>query len=140
MNNKNLKITVIVIGVFLFVVVAITILILSMFKAQYNSKGISHFLVITIDMDQPKEYLGSLDECRVYIDRLSIEGTNFRTADAKNLSIKEAIEKNLTSLDEWKEYAWNTRKSSDTEILLFENYEIAVNEKECIIRPKSKAY
>ena len=135
MKNKNLKITVIVIGIFLFVVVAITILILSMFKAQYNSKGISHFLVITLDNEQQKEYVGKLEEHDVYIEGLNIAETNFRTINAENLSIKDAIESNLVSIEDWKKYALQITEEESGEILKFENYEILVTSEECIIRP-----
>ena len=32
-----------------------------LFDAQYNSNGISHFLVVTIDKNQPKEYIGKFE-------------------------------------------------------------------------------
>ena len=33
-----------------------------LFAEQYNSKGVSHFLVITIDETQPREFIGKLDD------------------------------------------------------------------------------
>ena len=44
-----------------FSVGAVLIIVPSMFSAQYNNKGISHFLVITIDKNQKKTYLGTLE-------------------------------------------------------------------------------
>ncbi len=109
-----------------------------MFEAQYNSYGISHFLVVTIDKNQEKELIGKLDDHDVYIAGLKIDETNFRTIDAKNKSVKETIEHNLTSIEEWKKYARKIKKENGLEILVFDNYEIAITQNECIIRPRTK--
>ena len=106
-----------------------------LFSSQYNSNGVSHFLVITIDNNQQKEFIGKLGKYRVYIEKLDIDETNFRTKEAENLSIKDAINKNLVSIEEWKKYAWNIKKDGDAEILQFENYEIVLAYDDCIIRP-----
>ncbi len=105
------------------------------FDAQYNEYGVSHFLVISIDENIPKEYIGELDGHKVFAEKLNLDETYFITADAEYISIKEAIEKSLVSIDDWREYAWETEKDGDTEILRFENYEIAISDDECIIRP-----
>ena len=47
----------------------------------------------------------------------------------------EAFEGNLVSIDEWRKYAREAKTEGNEEILQFENYEIAVTEEECIIRP-----
>ncbi len=109
-----------------------------LFSEQYNDKGISHFLVITIDKNQPKEYVGELEGHRIFIENLNLEETNFRTVNAENMSIKEAIENNLVSIKEWKKYAWKIKKDGDAEILQFENYEIVIAYDDCIIRPLAK--
>lgn len=106
-----------------------------LFAQQYNSKGISHFLVITLDNEQQKEYVGELEEHDVYIEGLNIAETNFRTINAENLSIKDAIESNLVSIEDWKKYALQITEEESGEILKFENYEILVTSEECIIRP-----
>jgi hypothetical protein len=104
-------------------------------SAQYNEKGISHFLVITIDKNQPREYIGELDEHKVFIENLNLEETNFRTINAEDMPIKEALAKNLVSIEEWRKYALKTQKDEELEILRFENYEIVINHDEYIIRP-----
>lgn len=109
-----------------------------MFSAQYNPKGISHFLVITIDENQPKEYIGKLADHNIYVEKLNIKETNFTTVDAKNVSIKDAIENDLVSIEDWKKYSRSTKLDGDTEILRYENYEIAISSEECIIRPITK--
>ena len=109
-----------------------------LFSEQYNEKGISHFLVITIDKNQPREYVGELEGYKVFIENLSLEETNFRTIDAENMPIKEALEKNLVSIEEWRKYAWRVKKDGEAEVLQFENYEIAIDNDECIIRPISR--
>ncbi len=106
-----------------------------LFAQQYNSKGISHFLVITLDNEQQKEYVGKLEEHDVYIEGLNIAETNFRTINAENLSIKDAIESNLVSIEDWKNYALRITEEESGEVLKFENYEILVTTGECVIRP-----
>lgn len=105
-----------------------------MFKAQYNSNGVSHFLVVTVDKDVERIYYGNLGDYAIYTEGFS--ECNFRTVDAKNLSIKEAIDKKLVSVDEWKKYAFSTKKEEDSLILVFDNYEIVIKGVGCLIRPK----
>ena len=109
-----------------------------LFSEQYNENGISHFLVITIDKNQSREYVGELDGHRIYVENLNLEETNFRTVNAENMSIKEAIEKNLVSIEEWRKYAWKVKKDGDAEILQFENFEIVIAYDDCIIRPLAR--
>ncbi len=108
-----------------------------LFTEQYNSNGISHFLVITIDKNQPREYIGKLDNYDLYIEGLNIDETNFRSVDAKNVSIKEALDNNLVSLEDMKKYAFGIKQNDEEEILQYDNYEIAIINNDCIIRPKS---
>ncbi len=108
-----------------------------LYSSQYNENGISHYLVITIDKNQQKEYIGELDNHKIYIEHFNIKETNFRNVNAENVSIKEAINNKLVSIVEWKKYAWRIKKDEETEILLFDNYEIACTYDDCIIRPKS---
>lgn len=109
-----------------------------MFSSQYNSHGISHFLVVTIDSSQPQEYVGKLDDHDVYIEGLKLDETNFRTIDAENLSVKDAITKKVVSISEWRKYAFRKIKVTDGEILRYDRYEILVTSDTCIIRPITK--
>ena len=108
-----------------------------LFSSQYNEKGISHFLVVTIDRNQPKVYIGELDNHRIYVENLNLEETNFRNINAENVSIKKAIEEKLVTLAEWRKYAWKIVKEGDAEVLRYYNYEIACAYDDCIIRPIS---
>ena len=119
-------------------IVEIVVIVPTLFSAQYNKNGVSHFLVITIDNVTPKTYLGDLEGHKVYIERLNIRETNFRTIKAENLPIKEALDKELVSIKEWKKYDFKVVKKGEYEILKYENYEIAINENECVIRPLTK--
>ena len=135
------KIIILITAIIVIIVGAIgffTIGINWLFSEQYNEKGISHFLVITIDENQPREYVGDLDGNRIFIENLNLEETNFRTVNAENMSIKEALEKKLVSIEEWRKYAWKIKKDGDAEILQFENYEIAIAYDDCVIRPLSR--
>lgn len=108
-----------------------------LYSSQYNENGISHYLVITIDKNQQKEYIGELDNHKIYIEHLNIKDTNFRSVNAENISIKEAINNKLVSIDEWKKYSWIIKKEKNGEILKFDNYEIYCTSNDCIIRPKN---
>ena len=106
-----------------------------LFSCQYNEKGVSHFLVVTIDKNQPKVFIGELDNHRIYVENLNLEETNFRNINAENVSIKKAIEEKLVTLAEWRKYAWKIVKEGDAEVLKYDNYEIACAYDDCIIRP-----
>lgn len=109
-----------------------------LFSEQYNLNGISHYLVITIDENQPREYIGNLDNHKIYVEKLNLEGTNFRTIEAKDISIKDAIDKKIISIKDWKNHAWKIINDEEAEVLQFENYEIECTDDYCIIRPITK--
>ena len=133
------KIIIVIVGIILLILGFIFI-IPWLFSEQYNSHGISHFLVITIDKNQQKEYIGTLDGHKVYIEGLNIKETNFRSIDAKNVSIKEAINKKIVSINDWRKYANRIEKDGNNEIFKYDNYEIFVSSDECIIRPISSLF
>ena len=139
MKKKNIIIIsgiLLIMGIVAFLVIPYVITWL--FSSQYNNNGVSHFLVITIDENQPKEYVGELDGHRIYIEKLKLDGTNFRNIAAENVPIKKAIEEKLISREEWKKYAWKIQKDGDAEVLKYDNYEITCTFDNCIIRPLSK--
>ena len=106
-----------------------------LFKAQYNSNGVSHFLVITVDKDAPKQYVGDLDNHEIYVEKLNLKETYFINVKAENISIEKALEENLVSISDWRKYANKVRKYDNVEVLQFDNYEIVCYYNECIIRP-----
>ena len=106
-------------------------------KKQYNSKGLSNIMTVSMDETQEKVYIGTLDGCRVFAERLMIDQLHFATIKGENVSLTEAIEKGLTSVSDWKNGAWKIRKEGDAEILRYENYEIAIAYDDCVIRPLS---
>lgn len=137
MKKKTKMFIVVAIISIVFSVGAIFIITTAMFKAQYNSHGISHFLVVTID-NSSSTYIGDLEGHKVYLEGMNIEETVFRSIDAKNVSIKEVLDKELTSIKEWEKYAWSIKKLDDGEILKYDNYEIYITKDVCIIRPITK--
>ena len=139
MKKKNILI---ILGIILIVGIIVCFIITYgidwLFSSQFNKNGISHFLVVTIDYNQQREYIGELDNHRIYIENFNIKETNFRNIKAENVSIKKAIDEQLVSIEEWKKYAWKVEKDGDVEILKYDNYEIACAYDDCIIRPLSK--
>lgn len=138
MKKKSKILLVTLICSLLFSIAAVYGIVHWMFNAQYNSNGVSHLLIVTIDKGQAKEYIGDLEGHKVYIEGLNISETNFRSIDAQNVSIKEAIDKGLVSIEDWKKYAFSVEKSGKIEILRFDNYEIYLDTEVCIIRPLTK--
>ena len=136
--NKKIAIIAICYGVILTLMIAIVCLVFYLFSLQYNSKGISSLLCITIDESQPKEYIGELEDYSIYVERLKTEELYFVSVDAERISLKEAVANELVSIKDWRKKAWKRVKDGDTEIWRYENYEIAINDEECIIRPITK--
>lgn len=111
------------------------VIVFTMFIEQYNSKGISSLLIITIDEKQPKEYIGKLENYNIYVEKLKIDELYFISVNNKQVSLKVAIDEELASVRDWRKKAWNIKKDGNIEILQYENYEIAIAYDDCIIRP-----
>ena len=140
MNVDKKRYKSIMIPIILCVVLLISVfgVILYAYNKQYNLKGISNILSIYIDEDRKKEYVGKLDGYEIYVENLKVDKLNYRTFNAKFIMFKDAIDKKLTSIKDWRRGAWYIFNDNDIEILRYESYEIAVFKKECIIRPISK--
>lgn len=105
------------------------------FSAQYNTKGISNILCIWYDPDSPLEYVGELEEYSVYTEQMSTDDLYYTTYGGDTISLRETVEKDLVTVSDWRRGAWSRFMDGDTEILRYENYEIAINGRKCIIRP-----
>ena len=110
-------------------------LVFTMFAEQYNSKGISSLLIITIDEKQPKEYIGKLENYNIYVEKLKIDELYFISVNDKHISLKVAVDEELVSVRDWRKKAWSIKKDGNIEILQYENYEIAIVYDDCVIRP-----
>ena len=137
-KQKRYKWIIIPIVLYAILIIGILGFVICAYNAQYNLKGISNILSIYIDEDREKEYVGKLDGYEIYVENLRVEELNYRTFNAKFIMFKDAIDKKLTSINDWRKGAWYIFKEDDTEILRDESYEIAISKKECIIRPISK--
>lgn len=137
MKKKNIILLGIIVIVGIVVFLVSPYVIHWLFSSQYNENGVSHFLVVTKDESQAREYVGELDGHRIYVEKFNLHETNFRNIDAENVSIKKAIEEKLVSISEWKKYAWKIETDGDAEIMKYDNYEIACAYDDCIIRPLS---
>jgi hypothetical protein len=108
------------------------------YNTQYNLRGISNIISVYIDETRDKEYVGKLDGYDIYVEGLRVEELNFRTFNAESIPFKEAIDKKIVSIKDFRRGAWYIFKDNNTEILRYESYEIAISNNECIIRPVSK--
>ena len=133
--NKKKAIIFICCGLIIALAIAIACLIIYPFSQQYNSNGISNYLCITIDESQPREYIGKLDNYSVYVEKLKTESLYYTSVSGKNISLNDAITNELVSIENWRKKAREIVKVGNTEILRYENYEIAITDGNCIIRP-----
>ncbi len=133
--KKIIVIVAVCLGVISALKVALTGLIVSAFFQQYNLNGVSSLLCISIDYSQPREYVGQLEGYSIYVEDMKTDELYFTTLTADNLSLKDAVENGAVSVKDWRKKAWVIFSDGDTEILRYENYEIAVSAGECVIRP-----
>ena len=136
-HNKYIWLIIIPIVLYVLFIIGIFGIIIFAYIKQYNIKGISNILSIYIDEDREKEYVGKLNNYDIYVEKLRLEELNYKTFDNKSISLKDAIDDELVTIDDWRRGAWYIFKNNDTEILRYETYEIAITNKECIIRPIS---
>lgn len=137
-KQKRYKWIIVPIILYAVLIIGIIGIVIYAYFSQYNLKGISNIMSIYLDEEREKEYIGKLDGYEVYSEQLRTEELSFRTFEAKDISLKDAMDKKLISIDDWRRGAWYIFKTGDTEILRFETYEIAITNNECIIRPISK--
>jgi len=133
--NRKAKIIYVCYGIIIALVFAIVILVFYASHRQYNSKGISSLLCISIDENQPLIYIGELNNHSIYTEKLATDALYYTSVDGDNIPLQAAVENELVSLKDWRKKAWNIVKTDDTEILRYENYEIAISDDKCIIRP-----
>lgn len=132
---KKKHIIILSISVVLLIVVC-ALGVVKMFDMQYNLQtGVSSYINICIDQSRPREEIGKLGDYTVFAEGLDVEKCYVITISAKTIPLKEAISDGLVSVDDWKRKAWRTKKDSDAQILIYENYEIVLAYDTCIIRP-----
>ena len=137
-KQKNIFKSILICFVSISILICIFCLILHVYSKQYNLKGISNILSVYIDEDREKEYVGNLDGYEIYVENLRVEELNYRTFNSKYIVFKDALDKKMTSIEDWRKGAWYIFNENNTEILRYESYEIAISKNECIIRPISK--
>lgn len=92
-------------------------------------------LCITIDENQPQEYIGELDGYEIYVERLKTDALYYTSVKGNNIPLRDAVNKGIVSVKDRREKAWDIIYDGGTEILRYENYEIAISDGNCIIRP-----
>ena len=85
------------------------------------------------DEHQEKEYIGSLDGYKVYLEGLSKEGCYYQDIYANSISLTDAIANHMISIDDMINKAWEQEEKDSCIIYKFENYQIVVGDKECTI-------
>ena len=137
-KQKRYKWIIIPIVLYAILVMGIIGVVIYAYNTQYNLRGISNIISVYIDETRDKEYVGKLDGYDIYVEGLRVEELNFRTFNAESIPFKEAIDKKIVSIKDFRRGAWYIFKDNNTEILRYESYEIAISNNECIIRPVSK--
>ena len=132
--NKNTKKTLLIIAIIFAVVLIFMVLLLRLFDTQYNLKtGISHYMNAIDDEHQEKEYIGSLDGYKVYLEGLSKEDCYYQDIYANSISLTDAIANQMISIDDMIKKAWEQEEKDSCIIYKFENYQIVVGDEECTI-------
>ena len=137
-KQKRYKWIIIPIVISIIMMVGIAGVLIYAYNTQYNLRGISNIMSIYIDKEREKEYVGKLDGKNIYVENLRTEELCFLTFSSNSVSLKDAIDKKLVSLKDWRRGAWYIFHDNDAEILRYESYEIACAYDDCIIRPISK--
>ena len=135
MKKKMIILISFIISFIIILIVSSIVFVYTMFAEQYNSKGISSLLNITIDEKQPKEYIGELENYNIYVEKLKKDELYFISINNKHIPVKVAINEELVSVSDWRKKAWKIKKDGNIEVLQYENYEIAIDDNDCIIRP-----
>ena len=132
--NKNTKKTLMIIAIIFAVVLIFMVLLLRLFDTQYNLKtGISHYMNAIYDEHQEKEYIGSLDGYKDYLEGLSKEDCYYQDIYANSISLTDAIANQMISIDDMIKKAWEQEEKDSCIIYKFENYQIVVGDEECTI-------
>lgn len=136
-HKRKYKIIIIALLILVFVAGLLTMKIaVSAFDSQYHNDGISKYMNITIsDMDRYK--VGELDGYEIYLENLS--EAYFMTAGANRIELEDAIEQGKISMEELYDGSWKKEdillNGIESTIYYFENYQIVLSDKECVISP-----
>ena len=125
----------IIISICCGVIIALIGLVINAFNRQYNPNGITSLLNITIDKNQPQEYIGELDGYEIYVKSLKTDALYYTSVKGRNIPLRDAVNNRLVSVKDWREKAWDIIDDGNIEILRYENYEIAITDGACLIRP-----
>lgn len=116
-------------------------LVVTCFKAyqlQYNGNAISNYLNITIDSDKGAEYIGTFENHKVYTYQL--EDAYFISFTDEQINIKDAFSNKLISINDLVEHLSKVDTTDAVQMYEFENYQIILTDKLCIIAPLSVSY
>lgn len=108
------------------------------YKFQYNGNAISNYLNITISSDKGAEYIGRFEEHEVYTYQL--EDAYFISFTDEHINIKNAFNDQLISINDLIKHLSKVDTNDNFQIYQFENYQIVLSDKLCIIAPLSVSY
>ena len=117
--NKKMIVISICGGVIIALIITVIGLVIYAFHQQYNSSGISSLLCITIDENQSQEYTGELDGYEIYVERLKTDALYYTSVKENNIPLREAVNKGIVSVKDWREKAWDIIYDGGTEILRY---------------------
>lgn len=135
MKNKKIIIIAIISSILFFSIISIGIY--TLFDMQYSLKtGVSSRINITIDKEQEKIKIGTLDGYDIFIEGLKVNDCYFTTIDAKTIDLTDAIKERKISLDDMTRKAdWKEAKNNKS-IYYYQNYKIEITDKEVLIKNK----
>ena len=128
---------IIIISIVTLVAIMATV-VAALFYSQYNTKGISHFMIVGDDLGRGKELIGNVGNDSVYVEGFASEDLYFLTVNSNKILVKDALSQNMVKPNDWVRHAYSATTKNNIRVLTFDDYEIAVKGHEYLVRPKSE--
>ena len=125
-----------ILSICIIVLLIVVIFIIRLFDAQYNLiTGLSSNINVELDSIKQKEKLGVSKGYTIYVEGINVDKSYFTTIFSNKISLRKAVKKKKVSVKDFKRKCISSVKEKNKTILKFENYEIVVENKKCLIRP-----
>ena len=125
-----------ILSICIIVLLIVVIFIIRLFDAQYNLiTGLSSNINVELDSTKQEEKLGVSKGYTIYVEGINVDKSYFTTIFSNKISLRKAVKKKKVSVKDFKRKCISSVKEKNKTILKFENYEIVVENKKCLIRP-----
>lgn len=101
----------------------------------YNKNGVSKFMNISIDESCGKTYIGSYSGYEVYT--YNLKDAYFINLKADTIPLKDGLDSEKVSLEDMLSSGKEKADTGSIKQYTYENYQIILDGKECVIEPKN---